>query len=199
MLDPFIEEEIRKLKRLRLMSIVFLLSTALAIVGFFGYLAAQNYIDRQIQDSFWLFAGLPLLYLSLIIFLPLLAVSWMISKRFKRTFRQLEGLHEPFVTLYQDYCRLVPRLYPGIPSYLFTQDGLVIPGNFRDKLLTKQDFDQLRISKVRKGRGIRLVLATLYQGNKRVARLEYHGHEHPTVDFLLQHISLVHPTVTIER
>lgn len=93
----------------------------------------------------------------------------------------------------------IHRLYPGIPSYLFTQYGLVIPGNFRDKLLTKQDFDQLRISKVRKARGIRLVLATLYQGKKRVARLEYHGHEHPAVDFLLQHISLVHPTVIIER
>lgn len=198
MIHPFIEKEIRNLKILRLLTIVFLLSIDLVTVSSLGYLAFQNYKNRAVSGSFWDFAGVPLLSIFMTLLLPILPLIWLIIRRFGKLFMQLEHLNDYYANLYQDYCHSIPRVFSGIPPYLFSQEGLIINGNLHQKILTKSDFDQIHILRIRHGiRGT--VVLTFYQGEKRVARLAYNILDHPAVHFLLKHISLVHPTVTIRQ
>ena len=198
MLHQFIEKEIRNLKLLRLIGIGFLLSVDLLLVSSLGYLVFQNYQERAVAESFWDFAGLPLLSLSAVILLPLLSLIWLIIRRFDRTIRQLKDLNDFYAKLYQDYCRQMPRAFSGIPGYLFTQEGLVFNWNLGQKTLTKDDFDQIEVLNIRRGiRGV--VKVSFYQGKNRKVRLYYYWSYHPAVDFLLAHISLIHPSVTINH
>lgn len=198
MFHPFIEKETRNLRLLRLIVIGFLLSVNGLLVSSLGYVVFQNYQERDFAGSFWDFAGLPLLSLSAVILLPLLSLIWLIVRRFDRTITQLEGLNDFYAALYQDYCRQIPRAFSGIPGYLFTQEGLVFNWNLGQNTLTKDDFDQIEVLTIRRGiRGV--VKVTFYQGKKQKVRLYYYWSYHPAVDFLLMHISLVHPTVTIRH
>lgn len=105
-------------------------------------------------------------------------------------------LTHDFAEVYKKYCACRPRVFSGIPSYIFSKNGLIINTNFQRKALTKDDFDHIEIIRVHPGR-ISFCKIRFYKHKKIVARLRYESPYPKELDFLLDNIKLVHDHVSI--
>ncbi len=197
---PFIRQEIRNLAKLRWAFLAFLATFNFGIIGSLGYLAFGVYTARKLATPFWLHAGPTLLCLQLLLLVSLVPLVWLARRRFRVTIAQLNGLNDFFADLYQQYCACKPRLFSGIPTYIFSQHGLVLNANFKQTVLQASDFN--RIHKVTHAYWPNACSVRFYQDQTVVATLRYLHYytlQAREVDFLLAHIALIHPSVTISK
>ncbi len=197
---PFIRQEIRNLAKLRLAFFTFLATFNFGIIGSLGYMAFGAYTARKLAIPFWLHAGPTLLYLQLLLLVPIVPLVWLARRRFRVTIAQLNGLNDFFANLYQKYCAYRPRLFSGIPAYIFSQHGLVMNASFRQTVLQANDFN--RIHTVTRAYWPNACTVRFYQDQTIVATLRYLHYYTPQareVEFLLAHIALIHPSVTITQ
>lgn len=193
----FVQKEIQKMKKLRRTVFAGFAVIGLGATGFLAYMFFSVYKERGISQNFFSYAGPTLLQFQVLIVAALSPMAWIVARRFRFTIEQLGLLNTAFARIYKSYCTRSARLFSGIPSYIFSPHGLAINTNFTQKILKKNDFDRVQISRFNAGSAWGKCTVHFYQDQKIVARLHY-AQTHPEeVDFLLQHLALVREHVPI--
>ena len=116
--EEFRTKEIKNLKKLRLIAILFLAFVNAGIIGFFLYMFYGAYSDKNVSESFISYISPTIFYLEFILILPLGGVSLLIYNRFNLFIKELEDLDDDYLLLYQQFTNNSYRVFAHIPLYL---------------------------------------------------------------------------------
>lgn len=197
--SQIIEKQVASLKRLRLAVFLCLMALNLGITGLFACLFYAAYSERRgVTEGFLSHAGETLLHVHVYFMVICLLVFAVIFRRFCFAISQLNRLDGVFAEVYRRYCEYLPKHFLlGVPDYILSQNGLVIVGNLKLKVLGRQDFDCIRILRISRGRYGRLCKVLIQKRERTVARLVYYGLYPKKMMFLVNNIGLVHDGVVI--
>ncbi|TDX87061.1 hypothetical protein B0I22_1231 [Epilithonimonas xixisoli] len=197
-MQNFKTTELKNLKKLRAISIGFLLLVNFAIVGFFVYFFYDVYRSRDLKENFvaYIFPTVASIQLVLAIgFVPLILI---ILKRFSRVLKEIEDLNEEFTIHYQRYTNFIYKVFSVIPLYLISQKGLLIFRNFKTELLLPNSIKYIKIKNIKMGR-FRRSLIDIYQNDGSKSRITYYTTYPREAEFFHDNIHLINDNVRVEN
>ncbi|WP_300673325.1 hypothetical protein [Soonwooa sp.] len=198
--EEFRTKEIKNLKKLRLISILFLAFVNASIIGFFLYLFYDAYRDKNVSESFISYVSPTIFYLEFILIVPLGSVSLLIYNRFNLFIKELEDLDDDYLLLYQQFTNFSYRLFAHIPLYLISQKGLILVKNFKKIIIPAQSISVIKIYHSRIGGGGQSkCIVSIYHGNKNVDSITYYDAYPRSVDFLKENIDALDINIRIQE
>ena len=183
-MTAFINKEIKNLKTLRRIAIVFLCLMNVGIMALFTYLFYD--VDSEI---FFLFQ-----VMILAIFLSIIGI---IYRRINFAISQLKKLNSNFSNLYQAYCNCRLRFFSEVPRYIISQNGLIIINNVELRTLKKNEYNRLVVKRTVFGRLGQKCIVKIYQNEKKITSLIYEKHYPEEVDFLINNIRTINNHISI--
>lgn len=197
--EEFRTKEIKNLKKLRLIAILFLAFVNAGIIGFFLYMFYGAYSDKNVSESFISYISPTIFYLEFILILPLGGVSLLIYNRFNLFIKELEDLDDDYLLLYQQFTNNSYRVFAHIPLYLISQKGLILVKNFKKVIIPAQNISDIIIKNVSLGRFGRRCYVSFFDANRHIDKITYHTSYPPEVDFLKQNIEALDINIRIQE
>jgi hypothetical protein len=197
-MQKFKNSEIQNLKRLRLLSIGFLVTINILIIGFLAYISYLVFESRNLKGSFIASVFPTLFAIQLVLAAAFSPLIFIISGRFGNAIREIRDLNADFILLYQNYITVVGRSFPAIPKFLISQKGLFIFKNFRTHLLPPDRISKIEIERVNLGRFGKKCHISFYEGNQFKTKITYDSTYTEEADFLTDHIHLINRDIIIQ-
>lgn len=163
----FKQKEIRGLNRLNTIFISIFVAIPLGIFLYLTYLVYLNYVERNIQNKSFFEFAYPLSGVFFLLFMVFFPIILFIRYRITRFIKILHEIDEESLQVYQHYTRAVPRIFINIPSYVFYQNGIIIPGLFSIERIPFSGIMEISYKRFKSGRnsGTTITLET-YDGKK---------------------------------
>lgn len=194
----FKTKELKNLKKLRAISIGFLLVVNFAIIGFFLYGFYEVYKFRNLQENFITYVFPTVASIQLVLALVFGSLIIIIFRRFSRVLSEIEELNDDFTFHYQRYTEFIYRAFSTVPLYLISQKGLFIFRNLKTELLTPNSIKYVKIKNVNMGRFKRCYV-DLYQNDGSKSRITYYTTYPRAAEFLHDNIHLINDNVRVEN
>ena len=197
-MQDFKIKEISNLKKLRAISIGFLMLVNFAIVGFFVYGFYDVYRSRNLTENFIAYIFPTLVSIQLVLAVGFGPLIFIISKRFSRVLKEIEDLNEEFTIHYQRYTNFIYKFFSVVPLYLISQKGLFIFRNFKTELLPPNAIKYVKIKNVNMGR-FRRSFIDIYQNDGSKSRITYYTTYPREAEFFHDNIHLINDNVRVEN
>lgn len=197
--EEFKTKEIKNLKKLRLITILFLALVNVGIIGFFLYMFYGAYSDRNVSESFISYISPTIFYLELILILTLGGVSLLVYNRFNLFIKELEDLDDDYFALYEQFANFSYRAFAHIPMYLISQKGLILIKNFKKVIIPADHISEIRIKNVNLGRFGSRCYVSFFNDNQRIDKITYHSTYPSEVEFLKQNIDALDINIRIQE
>lgn len=197
-MQDFKIKEISNLKKLRAISIGFLMLVNFAIVGFFVYGFYDVYRSRNLTENFIAYIFPTLVSIQLVLAVGFGPLIFIISKRFSRVLKEIEVLNDEFTIHYQRYTNFIYKFFSVVPLYLISQKGLFIFRNFKTELLPPNAIKYVKIKNVNMGR-FRRSLIDIYQNDGSKSRITYYTTYPREAEFFHDNIHLINDNVWVEN
>ena len=197
-MQNFKTTELKNLKKLRAISIGFLLLVNFAIVGFFVYIFYDVYRSRDLKENFVAYVYPTVASIQLVLAVGFVPLILIILKRFSRVLKEIEDLNEEFTIHYQRYTNFIYKVFSVIPLYLISQKGLLIFRNFKTELLLPNSIKYVKIKNVNMGR-FRRSLIDIHQNDGSKSRITYYTTYPREAEFFHNNIHLINDNVRVEN
>ncbi|MFN3020284.1 hypothetical protein ACK1KB_04755 [Chryseobacterium sp. TY3] len=197
--EAFKIKEIKNLKKLRLITILFLALVNAGIIGFFLYMFYSVYRDKNVSESFFSYISPTIFYLEFVLILPLGGVSLLVNNRFNLFITELEDLDDDYFALYERFANYSFRAFAHIPLYLMSQKGLILIKNFKKIIIPAHLISEIRIKNVNLGRVGSRCYVSFFNGNQRIDKITYQSTHPPEVKFLKQNIDKLNINIRIQE
>ena len=197
-MQDFKIKEISNLKKLRAISIGFLMLVNFAIVGFFVYGFYDVYRSRNLTENFIAYIFPTLVSIQLVLAVGFGPLIFIISKRFSRVLKEIEDLNDEFTIHYQRYTNFIYKFFSVVPLYLISQKGLFIFRNFKTELLPPNAIKYVKIKNVNMGR-FRRSFIDIYQNDGSKSRITYYTTYPREAEFFHDNIHLINDHVRVEN
>ncbi|KFC20433.1 hypothetical protein [Chryseobacterium sp. FH1] len=191
-------KEISNLKKMRAISIGFLLLVNFSIVGFFVYGFYDVYRSRNLTGNFITYIFPTVASLQLVLAFAFGPLILIISKRFSSVLTELEDLNDEFTIHYQRYTHFTYKFLSVVPMYLISQKGLFIFRNFKTELLPPNSIKYVKIKNVNTGR-FRRSFIDIYQNDSSKSRITYYTTYPREAEFFHDNIHLINDNVRVEN
>lgn len=197
-MKDFKTKELVKLKKLRAISIGFLLVVNFIIIGVFVYLFYSVYQSRKLTENFVNYIFPTVASIQLVLALAFGPLIIIIYRRFASVLKEIEDLNDAFTFHYQRYTEFVYRFFSTVPLYLISQKGLFIFRNFKTELIPPNSIKNVKIKNINMGRFRRsLIDMYLHDGSK--SRITYYTTYPRAAEFFHDNIHLINDDVQIEN
>ena len=197
-MQDFKIKEISNLKKLRAISIGFLMLVNFAIVGFFVYGFYDVYRSRNLTENFIAYIFPTLVSIQLVLAVGFGPLIFIISKSFSRVLKEIEDLNDEFTIHYQRYSNFIYKFFSVVPLYLISQKGLFIFRNFKTELLPPNAIKYVKIKNVNMGR-FRRSFIDIYQNDGSKSRITYYTTYPREAEFFHDNIHLINDNVRVEN
>lgn len=197
-MQDFKIKEISNLKKLRAISIGFLMLVNFAIVGFFVYFFYDVYRSRDLKENFAAYVFPTVASIQLVLAVGFVPLILIILKRFSRVLKEIENLNDEFTIHYQRYTNFIYKVFSVIPLYLISQKGLLIFRNFKTELLLPNSIKHVKIKNIKMGR-FRRSLIDIYQNDGSKSRITYYTTYPREAEFFHDNIHLINDNVRVEN
>ena len=197
-MQNFKTTELKNLKKLRTISIGFLLLVNFAIVGFFVYFFYDVYRSRDLKENFAAYVFPTVASIQLVLAVGFVPLILIILKRFSRVLKEIENLNDEFTIHYQRYTNFIYKVFSVIPLYLISQKGLLIFRNFKTELLLPNSIKYIKIKNIKMGR-FRRSLIDIYQNDGSKSRITYYTTYPREAEFFHDNIHLINDNVWVEN
>lgn len=190
--------EINNLKKLRAISIGFLMLVNFAIVGFFVYGFYDVYRSRNLTENFIAYVFPTLVSIQLVLAVGFGPLIFIIFSRFSSVLNEIEDLNDEFTIHYQRHTNFIYRFFSVVPLYLISHKGLFIFRNFKTELLPPNSIEYVKIKNVNMGR-FRRSFIDIYQNDGAKSRITYYTTYPREVEFFHDNIHLINDNVRVEN
>ncbi|MNK82509.1 hypothetical protein D3C87_1022840 [compost metagenome] len=197
-MQEFKTKEISNLKKLRAISIGFLMLVNFAIVGFFVYGFYDVYRSRNLTENFITYVFPTLISIQLVLAIGFGPLIFIIFKRFSSVLNEIEDLNDEFTIHYQRYTNFIYKFFSVVPLYLISQKGLFIFRNFKTELLPPNAIKYVKIKNVNMGR-FRRSFIDIYQNDGSKSRITYYTTYPREAEFFHDNIHLINDNVRVEN
>jgi len=196
-MENFKFNEIRNLKRLRLLSIAFLVILDVLIIGFLTYMSYRVFESRAMKDSFIASVFPTLMGVQVVLAAAFSPLMFIIAKRLGSAVCEIQDLDFDFTMLYQNYATTVGRFFPEVPQYLISQKGLFVFKNFKTHFFPPDSIDRIEIRRINLGRFGKKCHIRFYENNQFKTKITYESMHPKEADFLVDHIRRINRNITI--
>lgn len=197
-MQDFKTKEISNLKKLRAISIGFLLLINFSIVGFFVYGFYDVYSSRNLMGNFVTYIFPTVASLQLVLAFAFGPLIFIISKRFSSILKEIEDLNNEFTIHYQRYTNFIYKFFSVVPLYLISQKGLFIFRNFKTELLPPNSIKYVKIKNVNMGR-FRRSFIDIYQNDGSKSIITYYKTYPREAEFFHDNIHLINDNARVEN
>jgi len=197
-MKDFKTKELENLKKLRAISIGFLVVVNFIIIGFFLYGFYEVYKFRNLKENFITYVFPTVASIQLVLALAFGPVILIIFRRFASVLREIEELNDDFTFHYQRYTDFIYRAFSTVPLYLISQKGLFIFRNFKTELLPPNSIKYVKIKNINMGR-FRRSLIDIYQNDGSKSRITYYTTYPRAAEFFHDNIHLINDNVRVEN
>ena len=195
----FKNTEIRNLIKLRIIALLVLAALNFLILGIFLTAFYSVYQERNLGVNFVSYVLPTIAGIQGVLLLFFAPLSIVIFNRFERAINEIFDLDDYYLALYKKYTLKITRPFSTIPDFLFSQKGLLVNTNTKVVVLTKSNFNTVKIRKVDLGRFGKKCYVYFYHNELLRTKIIYNSHNPDEVGFLKEHINLVNDAVLFEE
>lgn len=197
-MKDFKTKELENLKKLRAISIGFLVVVNFIIIGFFLYGFYEVYKFRNLKENFITYVFPTVASIQLVLALVLGPLIIIIFRRFSSVLNEIEDLNDDFTFHYQRYTEFIYRAFSTVPLYLISQKGLFIFRNLKTEFLPPNSIKYIKIKNINMGR-FKRSLIDIYQSDGSKSRITYYTTYPRAAEFFHDNIHLINDNVRIEN
>lgn len=197
-MKDFKTKELENLKKLRAISIGFLVVVNFIIIGFFFYGFYEVYKFRNLKENFITYVFATVASIQLVLALVLGPLIIIIFRRFSSVLNEIKDLNDDFTFHYQRYTEFIYGLFSTVPLYLISQKGLFIFRNLKTELLPPNSIKYVKIKNINMGR-FRRSLIDIYQNDGSKSRITYYTTYPRAAEFFHDNIHLINGNVQVEN
>ncbi|MDF2517099.1 MAG: hypothetical protein K0R59_2395 [Sphingobacterium sp.] len=151
--SSFLQTEIRKIKKIRNISIGLFIGMFVLCYGFFFYVFLDKWTVTSDKLTFF-YRSLPLLSTLFVYFGVLFgALSWVVYAKNQKFIIILRGLNTRDLAIYQRYTRRLVRIYASIAPYLFREHELIFFPFWGSKKIPISQIHRIETRIIRNHRG----------------------------------------------
>lgn len=197
-MQNFKNKELKNLRKLRTISIGFLVVINFIIIAVFVYMFYDVYQSRNLTENFITYVFPTVASIQLVLapaFGPLIII---IFRRFTSVLKEIEDLNKEFSIHYQRYTQFIYSVFCAVPLYLISQKGLFIFRNFKTELLPPNSIKYVKIKNINMGR-FRRSLIDIYQNDGSKSRITYYTKYPKAAEFFHDNIQLINHNVRVEN